>query len=420
LSQRTVLDCPDKGQVVSARGAEPEVAPQIGAFIAPFPLDKVAPVATIDSSKSLDKMPFVRLYSHGESESEMQRLDERKAFILQAVVRDYVSTAEPVGSEAVVERYGLRVSSATVRNEMAEMSEMGYLRQPHISAGRIPSDLGYRYYVEHLMEPIPVSKLLSPRQTGIFSPTNPEVGEVERLLQATCRLLAESTQYASVATAPETDVVSVRHLLLSQPAPGKLLLVVVASSGQVEHRLIPVLEHLADHQMAMLDRALQERYAGRAVRDLLSAELQPIPTELMDTEPLWRLVEQAVLDCFEALSRQEVFLEGLQHILQQPEFRQVERLYAVISLLEQPQTLIRLLQRLGASGRVQVIIGEENPLPEMRCCSFVASSYRIGNRIAGTVSVLGPTRMHYEVATAAVAYIADALSSVLTQLSVSS
>lgn len=350
----------------------------------------------------------------------MRTLDARKAFILQAVVQDYVATAEPVGSEAVVERYGLRVSSATVRNEMAEMAEMGYLRQPHVSAGRIPSDLGYRYYVEHLMKPIPVSRLLSPQQTSLFSPSNPEVGEVQRLLQAACRLLAESTRYASMATAPETDVVSLRHILLSQPAPGKLLLVVVASSGQVEHRLIPAPNRLSDQQMALIDRLLQERYSGRAVRDLLSTEPLEIPAEMSGIEAIWRLVEQAAQDCIEALSEQEVFLDGLQHILEQPEFRQVDRLYPVISLLEHPQALMRVLQRLGTSGRVQVIIGEENPLPEMRCCSFVTSSYRIGDRIAGAVSVLGPTRMHYEVATSAVEYIANALSRVLTYLSVSS
>jgi heat-inducible transcriptional repressor len=350
----------------------------------------------------------------------MQRLDARKAFILQAVVQDYVATAEPVGSEAVVERYGLRISSATVRNEMAEMAEMGYLRQPHVSAGRIPSDLGYRYYVEYLMKPVPPSTLLSPRQTGFFSPTNPEAGEVERLLQTTCRLLAESTHYASMATAPETDVGVVRQTLLSQPAPRKLLLIVVASSGQVEHRIIPVPQRLDDHEMAVLERTLQERYVGRAVRELLNVEPSMLPPDLVELEPVWRLVEQAAQDCVETLGEQEVYLEGLQHILEQPEFRQVERLYPVISLLEQPQMLMRMLQRLGSTGRVQVIIGEENPLPEMRYCSFVASSYRIGNRIAGTVSVLGPTRMHYEVATAAVEYIANALSRVLTQLSVSS
>jgi heat-inducible transcriptional repressor len=350
----------------------------------------------------------------------MRTLDARKAFILQAVVQDYVATAEPVGSEAVVERYGLRVSSATVRNEMAEMAEMGYLRQPHVSAGRIPSDLGYRYYVEHLMRPVPVNRLLSPQQTSLFSPTNPEIGEVQRLLQAACRLLAESTHYASMATAPETDVVSLRHILLSQPASGKLLLVLVASSGQVEHRLVPAPDRLSDQQMALLDGLLQERYSGRAVRELLSGEPLKMPPEMSGMEAMWKLVEQAVQDCIESLSEQEVFLEGLQHILEQPEFRQVERLYPVISLLEHPQTLMRALHRLVASGRVQVIIGEENPLPEMRCCSFVASSYRIGDRIAGTVSVLGPTRMHYEIATAAVEYIANALSRVLTYLSVSS
>ncbi len=349
----------------------------------------------------------------------MRTLDARKAFILQAVVQDYVATAEPVGSETVVERYHLRVSSATVRNEMAEMAEMGYLRQPHVSAGRVPSDLGYRYYVDHLVKPVRADSLLPPQQVSLFSPANPEAGELERLLETTCRLLAESTRYASVATAPETDMVSIHHILLSQPAPDKVLLVVVASSGQVEHRLIALLDRLTEPQMAVMDRILREHYAGRSLRELLSVDKPAVPVDSPVAETVWNLVLQAVEDCIESLSQQEVFLEGIQHIIGQPEFRQVERLYSVISVLEHPQVLMRLLQRVAASGTVQVIIGEENPLPEMRELSFVASSYRIGDRIAGTVSVLGPTRMHYEVAMSAVEYMAQALSRVLTQLSVS-
>lgn len=349
----------------------------------------------------------------------MRTLDARKAFILQAVVQDYVATAEPVGSEAVVERYHLRVSSATVRNEMAEMLEMGYLRQPHVSAGRVPSDMGYRYYVDHLMAPVPAKSLLPAQHASLLSPANPEMGEVERLLQTTCRLLAETTRYASVATAPETDVVSISHILLSQPAPGKILLVIVASSGQVEHRLIPLPERLTEPQLAMIDRMLQEHFAGRAVRELLSVDRPVLPVDSPVTDVIWTMVLQAVEDCVEELSQRQVFIEGIQHIVEQPEFRQAERLLKVMSALEQSHLLSRLLQQAASSGGVRVIIGEENPVPQMRELSFVASSYRIGDRIAGAVSVMGPTRMHYEVATSVVEHIARALSRIITQLSVS-
>lgn len=350
----------------------------------------------------------------------MRTLDARKAFILQAVVQDYVATAEPVGSEAVVSRYRLRISSATVRNEMAEMAEMGYLRQPHTSAGRIPSDLGYRYYVEHLMKPVPITQLLRPKQASLFSPSNPEAGEVERLLQMTCRLLAECTRYASVATAPETDVVSIRQILLSQPAVARLLLVVVASSGQVEHRLVALPEQVSEAQLHILDRVLQQHYQGKELRDLIGSPPPALPAELPVPEVVWQRVLQAVHDCLESLSAQQVFVEGIPHMLEQPEFRQAERLQPVFALLERPQTILRLLRRAKGAHRVHIIIGEENPYPEMRGFSVVASTYRIGNRVAGALSVVGPTRMHYEVATSAVEYVANALSGVLTTLSVNS
>lgn len=351
----------------------------------------------------------------------MRTLDARKAFILHAVVRDHVATAEPVGSEAVVERYQLRLSAATVRNEMAEMSEMGYLRQPHVSAGRIPSDLGYRYYVDYLMKPLPVDRVFPRRHTRLFSPSNPETGEVEHLLQATCRLLAERTRYTSVATAPETEVVSIRQILLSQPVAAKVLLVVlVASSGQVEHRLIPVSEQVGEREIVVMDRLLQQHYVGRAVRSPLSGESPTLPADAPVAESVWGAVLQAVKDCIEALSEQEVFMEGIQHILEQPEFQQIERLQPIISLMERRYVLMRLLQPAAASEGVQVIIGEENPLREIRHLSFVASSYRIGDRVAGAISVFGPTRMQYEVALTAVRYIASALSRVLTQISANS
>ncbi len=339
-------------------------------------------------------------------------LERRKAIILQAVVIDYVETAEPVGSANIAARYDLGVKPATVRNELAELSDHGYLTQPHVSAGRIPTNQGYRYFVDWLMSPAPPS----PDQTSALSAEHAQHLEVERLLDLTSRLLARATQYPSLVTAPDASETIIREVLISQPADDRLLVLVVGSSGQVAHRLILLSAPLRVADVTALNRLATNAWQDRSVSMISPSEQPELPNELHALEGVWRQVCAAMDHCLTEFNTCRVFTDGLAHLLSQPEFQGSDQLPRVLNTLSSLH-LIRLLQRLRHSEAVQVLIGDEHAVPGLEDCSCVVSPYRIGDHAVGALSVIGPTRMRYDVATSAVQVMAEALSQVLTQIS---
>lgn len=347
----------------------------------------------------------------------MLRLDARKVRILQAVVRDYVQTTRPVGSERLIEVYHLGCKSATVRNEMAEMAEMGYLLQPHTSAGRIPTDRGYRYYVDELLEPLVT---LTPEDTQrAQAEIDPACSEVEEILQQTCRILAALTSYASIATDPVTETTSVRRIYLTHAGTRHVLLVVLLSNGHVEHRLVELESAPSDNALVPLSNYLNAQIAGNSREEIdrrlriqeavgLSTPLIPV---LAKIAPVLRLL-------IASLSERRVYLEGANQLLRQPEFHDIQRLETLLNALEQRNMLFQALCQTLAGFDVTIRIGSENSLEQMQECTLITKSYKIGNRHAGYLGVVGPTRMHYERAIAAVNFMASSLSQMLTSLSV--
>lgn len=340
-------------------------------------------------------------------------LDNRKQFILKAIVNDYVRTAEPVGSQAIAGRYSLGVRSATIRNEMAELAEIGYLRQPHTSAGRIPSDMGYRFYVDRLMdgEGLPLTEAASARQRLM-----PRRAEVELIIEQTCRVLADLAHYTSLATQPNLKEAIIKHVSIANVAPGRVLAVVVLDNGSVVHELIDIGMHKPTDAVAATNY-LTSRLSGRNASALGTGVLSDTesPLEMRD---LLAKVQEFVSRDINSADETDVHLEGTSYIMQQPEFKNLERLEAVLSVLDQRGPLWRLFSSIMAQG-VTVVIGGENPLGEMCDCSFVGAKYRIGGRVAGTIGVMGPTRMDYRRAVAAVQLMVSNLEELLNILSVS-
>ena len=247
-------------------------------------------------------------------------LDERKQRILGAVVRDYVQTVRPVGSEDLAARHAWGVKSATIRGEMAELSEMGYLCQPHTSAGRIPSDRGYRFYVDHLMTVRPVRRVPSP---------SPDA-ELTRLLRQTCALLTRQTSYTAVATPPRPADTMVTQVLVSPVADGRLLLVLLLSTGQMQNRLLPEAEGLSLSDLAALGASLSAALSGRTL-DELSVEGTSLPAAPGEFSAPLRTWFDALLSASRLLARHAAqddgaIVEGASEILRQPEFRDAEKL----------------------------------------------------------------------------------------------
>ena len=359
---------------------------------------------------------------------ELVELDARKQRILQVIVQDYVATAEPVGSQVLVQRYSLGVKSATIRNEMAEMSDQGYLRQPHTSAGRIPSDLGYRFYVNRLMQlPVIQEDEVSAVRQAVASASS----EMDRILRTTCALLSSMTRLPAVATPPDADDTELRQVFLSPAGSDKLLLVLLFSTGLAEHRLINA--RITASDALALANALNERFGRKPLSSLRAVprdapEPPPAPpAELQRLSVLWGQIVEEIAGAVRSVSDEApMYVEGTTNaVLQHPEFRDVERLGQFLMTLQERAALVEMLGRAlserpsGAQGigSVKVVIGEENRDTTLHPYSVVSSPYFVGKRERGAIGVLGPTRMDYARATAAVAFMARTVGDLLTQLS---
>lgn len=344
-------------------------------------------------------------------------LDARKVRILQAVVQDYVDTSRPVGSERLIEVYKLGCKSATVRFEMAELAEMGYLAQPHTSAGRIPTDRGYRYFVNELMDP--PGELPAEDAKRARAGFNNSINEIDEILQQTCRVLSGLTSYASLATDPVTDSTYIRRIYLTHASPRHVLAVALFSTGSVEHRLVDVINAPTDRGLLPLSNLLNRQIADQPIEDidrLLSA--LALPPELAALAAIMPKVCAALVQVVSALSKRRVYLQGANHLMRQPEFQDVLRLEGLLTALEQRSALFRVLRRSLSGIDVTIHIGTENPYEPMHECTLISRPYSIGDRLAGYLGVVGPTRMHYQRTISAVNFMSASLSNMLTSMCV--
>lgn len=334
---------------------------------------------------------------------------------MKAVINDYVETAEPVGSETLARKYDFGVKPATIRNELAAMSELGYLRQPHTSAGRIPSDLGYRFYVDELM-PEPH---LGPDETAHARRSyDPFESEIEEILQRTCRILSGLTRYTSIATAPQMDTISIKQVALLLIGAGKLLAVIVMNNGRIDHRSVDSNIDLKLDKVTAMTNFINERFQDADLHELIRKTDMELPSEIAGMHDLYRRVIYVLKQALSMNDEDEIFVTGTSNILKQPEFTGSDRLASLLDALESRRDLFQVFSQSLLGKEVTVVIGAENLVDEMRECSFVTSSYTIGKRVCGSIAVIGPTRMDYRRAVAAVEFMAMNLSGLLTSLSI--
>ncbi len=344
------------------------------------------------------------------------QLDERKQKILSAVVRDYVETVKPLGSEDLAQRHQWGIKSATIRNELAELSDLGLLRQPHTSAGRIPSDRGYRFYVDHLMALPALDKAAGPALNE-----DDQALDMERLLRRTCALLTRTTSYTSVATPPRLADTHINQIFVTPAGDDRLLLVLILSTGQVENRLLcpapPEAAAATPAEMAAVGSALSAALAGQAL-DLLPSASFPAPEEFSQPlRALYGILVSAAQQMAQAAADDDsLYLEGASEMLRQPEFRDAAKIECVLETLQRGTLLFQTLSRALLGADTTVVIGAENHVPAMTECSVVSASYYVGTRKRGTLGVVGPTRMDYDRAVPAVSFFSRTLSRTLTRL----
>ncbi len=347
----------------------------------------------------------------------MSELDPRKQAILRAIVVEYVSQAEPIASEALVQKYDLGVRSATVRNEMAELSELGMLEQPHTSAGRVPSDLGYRFYVDRLVE---VREPDSASKSAIDDASD-EGEALQELLRETIRSLSRMTHLLGVATTARDTSIQVRTAIVSALGPARALLVVAFGNGHVENRMIECPTNLSLEDVGRLNETLQREVIGQDVSQLSRLKL-PISEVGSPRELLALTVWNQLIAIGQELSRGKVFTEGEEFLLGQPEFRRDPGAFAeLLRQLYDGDALYRALypsassQPAPISGTGTVTIGKENTQSELQKFSVVRSTYFVGNNEAGVIALVGPTRMAYDKSIPLVNFTAEVLSESLTK-----
>lgn len=335
-------------------------------------------------------------------------ISPRKEKILSSVVRGFVKSGEPVGSKAVAEEIG--VSSATVRGDMAELIELGLLEQPHTSAGRVPSQRGYREYVDRLME---VPELTEGERHALDAALSAGSFELEQLLLRTARLLAAHTRYVAVVTAPSGAGAKIKGIQLVQTSRRTAMLLLMSDAGTLKSRVFHCDFDLTGEMLRVFFRAFNERVTGRAVGEITPAFLQTMGVSLGELIPLVGPALQALLGAARDTMETGVVLAGQMNLLFYPELEHRR----VMDLLERPEQLTALLdQRAARGGKIGVLIGREAGYSALREASILIARYAIDGRDAGALALLGPTRMDYARLTAVLQYCSQSLGRMLTLL----
>lgn len=340
-------------------------------------------------------------------------VERRRNSILQSVIETYVSTASPVGSEHIAKRMRSALSSATIRNVMMALEEQGLLEQPHTSAGRVPTDRGYRLYVDQIMA-VPwmgaeqvreVGQLLEPQELG-----------VEQLLARVSAVLSELTHQAGFVVAPTIKQRAVQQIELVPLSVRKVLCVLVAGEEMVASHVVEIVEPLSRDEAAALVRFINTELAGQPFAGLLDSLERRL---LAERDSLYYLVKRSLSILQTALSSEpegRLFLEGASRVVAQPEFaRQPEKAQELLRWMDDPQQLLGRLRPDAAAGGVRVRIGKEVQLPNMEECSTITAPFRIGEEVAGAVGVLGPKRMEYPRLSALVEAVGRGVTQILSE-----
>jgi heat-inducible transcriptional repressor len=339
-------------------------------------------------------------------------LDPRHAEVLREIVRQHIHTGEPIGSATIARTARLGLSPATIRHVMAELEEFGLLAQPHTSAGRVPTDRAFRVYVDQMIRK---PRMGVAQAQAIEKALTGSSGEVEGLLGEASRQLSLFSHQVGLVLAPDLQRLIVDQLEFVRLDRGRVMAVLVARSGVVHDRILHVDDPPEPAELERIGRYLTDEFGGRTLprmRDLLTRRLQE------ERATYDRLMARSLELGRQAVefdeSDAEVFVEGASNLLNLPEFSDLDLARALFRTLEDKRTLIELLSRLLEAPGVRVVIGEENPLSDMNRCSLVASTYRAGERVMGTVGIVGPIRMPYGKAMALVDHLSRVLSRLLS------
>ena len=340
-------------------------------------------------------------------------LSDRKIKILEAIINDYIQTAEPIGSRTIAKKYGLGISSATIRNEMSDLEDMGFIIQPHASAGRIPSDKGYRVYVDRLMR----RRELSDEETAYLRQIiASNINQIDYMMQETARAIALLTNYATVVSEPSVKKTRIRHIQFVPVDERSFVMVLVTDSKVVKNNVIYMDKSPDEETLQRLSRLVNENLHDFSLDDLDNDIVTRLARQAGEYEEAVLAVMKAVVDVIQSEDDVQIYTSGVKNILSFPEFSDVEKAKAMFQALEEKELLITLMGK-NNSEKIQIVIGSENHLALLEDCSVIRANYNVGGQNFGSIGIIGPKRMDYSQAVSVLSGILTHISAVIKALS---
>ena len=348
-------------------------------------------------------------------------LDNRKKQVLQAIVDDYVTTNEPVGSKTLIERHNFTVSSATLRNEMAELEKLGLLEKPHTSAGRIPSDKGYREYVDSLMH---VDDLTQQEREDIASRINDSVSEVKDLLRNATMTLSENTGFVSLAMTPRLRGSYLAQLKILMVEPGKALAEVGRSAGVVKDKLVRIPNFRTQDQLAQISNEVEKSLSGKPLDEITLITLASSVKEAKIPDALLNQVLYEAYTAIKQADKLDVYLEGEHRMLSLPDFSELGRARDLLGTLSHDGMVAGYVNEIEADAAAggnddsyMIRIGQEISLEGLEDCSFITTTYKMGDTISGNIGVIGPKRMEYSKVISQINFVRKTINDGIKKLS---
>ena len=320
-------------------------------------------------------------------------LNERKEKILDAIIRNYLETGEPVGSRTISKNSDLNLSSATIRNEMSDLEEDGFIVQPHTSSGRIPTDKGYRFYVDHMLKQIDErERKVSEREELIIE----KMDKVDAMMENMAKVLANNTNYATMVTTPKSMGNKIKFVQLSLLEDKQLLLTVVSDKNRVINKILDVEEDVNQEMIVRLNVAMNTALAGLSLEEINLGVITALTKQAGKMEHLVNEVMQAITEAIATEEQMKIYTSGATNIFKYPELSDKERASKLLTTLEEKSQLTELVKDGDDSTGIQVYIGSETPIQEMKDCSVVTATYELEDGFKGTIGIIGPKRMDYE------------------------
>ncbi len=337
-------------------------------------------------------------------------LTNRQLLILQVIIDDFISTAQPVGSRNISEKDGISLSSATIRNEMADLEEMGFLEKTHTSSGRIPSEKGYRYYVDHLGSPQQLQHEDIHKLKSIFKD---KLFELEKIVQRSAGILSEITNYTTIMLGPAVSDNHLRRIQIVPLGNNTATAIIVTDTGHVENKMIYLPPGIDMDEMERIVNILNDRLIGVPLTQLKEKIFREVAVLLKQHITNYDMVLNMIAATLQIPANEKLFFGGKANMLSQPEFHDIEKVKAILNVIEQEKDLYELVSQTPVG--INVRIGHENNNLALSNCSIISATYSIGDESLGSIAILGPTRMDYARVIGLLSFFSDNLSTMLTE-----